>query len=145
MTKNMRVSDIFNVESCGFELKSKFPDDNASKDRCELYNNRLNSKRFIDAVLEDMTKKSKNTYITTTFWMMFGFDPELGDAIEAELDQIADSKVVFYSFENKPPRVVEVTYRILRNTLTISYHIDYDNPIKDSDAVRKILSGAKPF
>ena len=143
MTKNMRVSDIFNIVECNFELKSKFPDEATSNERCKLYNERLNSKRFIDAVLEDMTKKSKNTYSTHIF-CSWSFDPELCDSVEAELDQIAKSKVVFHSFEDRPPYLIEVTYRVLRNTLTLSYYVDRDNPIKDSDIVRKLRLGIKP-
>ena len=120
-----RISDWFNITDCYFNLCSRFKDSRELEERSELYVNRLGSKRFVDAVLEDMTKKSKNTDIIGDITIYGKIDPELIDSIEAELDQLKEPKVgCFRDQETRIPTCFVVDYRIRRNKLHMILHVE---------------------
>ena len=93
-------------------------------------------KRLIDAILDDATKKSKNTDVYGELQSGFDLDIELCDSIRAELDQIKkgdllvarnkDNKVSFLTFE----------YKIKRNRVYLEYMVKPIEFIKKKGAKR---------
>ncbi len=126
----------FEVIGCRYTVYSKFPNEDSLVERFNLYNDRHNKKRLIDAILDDATKKSKNTDFYGELQSGFDLDIELCNSIRAELDQIKKGDLLVV--KNKDDKVSFLTfeYKIKRNKVYLEYMVKPIEFIKKKGAKR---------
>ena len=113
----------FEVLGCRYIVYSKFPNEDSLVERFNTYNERHNKKRLIDAILDDATKKSKNTDVYGELQSGFDLDIGLCNSIRAELDQIKKGDLLVARNKDEKVSFLTFEYKIKRNRIYLEYMV----------------------
>lgn len=143
----LRILDIFNIKDCEIQLTSRFSSEEDFNSRRELYAEKINSRELVNLIVEDMTKKSKNTDDKATIYFSGEFDKGIIDAIEIELDKFTEASMECFEHPDSGKIfAIEMKYKIKRNTLVIvmrveqktESQVEFRRAVKE--AVREVFS-----